>query len=117
MTKDITNRSFDFSVRIVNLAKFLKDKKEYTLSEQILRSGPSVCANLTEANYAQSKADFIHKVSIALKECAETEYWLKLLHHTDYISEKEHQSLNDDCREIIKILITIVKNSKQRITD
>ena len=117
MTKDITNKSFDFSVRIVNLSKFLKkEKKESTISKQILRSGTSICANLTEAEYAQSKLDFIHKNSIALKEAAETEYWLKLLHETKYISTKEYKSLNDDCKEIIKILITIVKKAKGNLT-
>ncbi|MCL2740085.1 MAG: four helix bundle protein [Oscillospiraceae bacterium] len=115
MKKDITNRAFEFSVRIVNLARFLKaEKKEFALAEQVLKSGTSICANLTEAEYAQSKLDFIHKNSIALKECAETEYWLKLFAHTNLISQKEYESLNNDCKEIIKILIVIIKNSKTK---
>ncbi len=98
-------KSKQFAVRIINLYKYLCDeKKEYVLSKQILRSGTSIGANIAESEYAQSRKDFLSKLYIALKECAETIYWLDLLYETDYLSEKEYQSLKDDCEEIRKIL-------------
>ena len=84
----IVDKSFDFAVRIVNLNKYLNnEQKEYVLSKQLLRSGTSIGANVSEAERAQSKADFISKMSIALKEANETNYWLKLLYKTDYLSK------------------------------
>ena len=97
--------------RVINLYKYLRDcKKETILSKQLLRSGTSIGANIREAVYAESHLDFIHKYSISLKECSETEYWLYLLQQTEYISDEEYESINTDCLEILKLLTaTIVK--------
>lgn len=109
----LADKSKAFAIRIINLYKFLcKEKKEYVLSKQLLRSGTSVGANIREAKFAQSKNDFISKMSIALKEISETEYWLELLTETGYISTKQSQSLMNDCTEIIKLLHSTVKTSK-----
>ena len=114
MGKISFDKSLKFAIRIVKLAKFLqKEKKEFIFSKQILRSGTSIGANLSEAEYAQSKADFINKNSIAIKECAETRYWIELLYEGDYISEKEYKSMKDDCEELIKILTAIIKKAKE----
>ena len=100
-------------MRIVNLYKHLSvSKKEFTLSKQILRAGTSIGANVAEAQQAQSRADFISKLSIALKEGYETDYWLRLLNATEYLSDAEFSSLIDDCREIEKMLTAIIKSSK-----
>ena len=113
MDSIITDKSFHFAVRIVKLCKHLRNrKKEYTLSKQLLRSGTSIGANAAEAQQAQSKPDFISKLSIALKETTETKYWLKLLHATEYLTEVEFQSINADCIEIEKILVSILKSTK-----
>ena len=110
----IVDKSFEFAIRVVNLYKYLCEKKnEYTLSKQLLRSGTSIGANVAEAQQAQSKADFISKISIALKEATETKYWLQLLQAANYLSENETKSILDDCTEIEKILVTILKTSKQ----
>ena len=94
--------------------KYLTDKKkEYVLSKQLLRSGTSIGANVAEAEQAQSKPDFVSKMNIALKETSETKYWIKLLKATEFLSEKESDSLLADCVELEKILISIVKSSKQ----
>ena len=115
MDSIITDKSFQFAVRIVKLCKHLRStKKEYTLSKQLLRSGTSIGANTAEAQQAQSKSDFISKLSIALKETTETKYWLKLLYATDYLTEVEFQSIHSDCVEIEKILVSILKSSKDR---
>ena len=109
----IEAKAFSFSVRIVRLYQHLKDKKkEYVLSKQVLRSGTSVCANVTEAEQAQSRADFISKNAIALKEAVETNYWLRLLHATDYITDREFQSMIHDCRELERMLTCIIKTSR-----
>ena len=98
----------------MKLSKHLNvNKKEYVLSKQLLRSGTSVGANIAEAEQAQSKADFISKMNIALKEAVETNYWLRLIQATDYLSETEFTSINSDCRELEKMLTAIVKTSKQ----
>ena len=111
----IVNKSKAFAVRIVNLYKYLSnEKKEYVLSNQMLRSGTSIGANVHEAVQAQSRNDFISKMNIALKEASETEYWLELLHDTDYLSSDEYTSIAKDCSEINKILISIVKTSKSK---
>lgn len=103
----------EFAVRIVNLYKFLvNEQKEFVLSKQILRSGTSIGANIREGEQAQSRADFINKMNIALKEANETEYWLELLMKTDYISQKQYESINDDSIELNKLLITIIKTKK-----
>ena len=111
----IKSKSFIFSVRIVNLYKFLTlEKKEFVISKQLLRSGTSVGAMVRESEHAESKADFIHKLSIALKEANETEYWLDLLKETNYLSETEYLSLQENIKEILKLLVSIVKTSKQK---
>ena len=114
MEQTVERKSFLFAVRIVKLSKHLNtDKKEYVLSKQLLRSGTSIGANITEAEQAQSKADFVSKMNIALKEAVETNYWLRLLQATDYLSETEFMSIYSDCRELEKMLTAIVKTSKQ----
>lgn len=106
-------KSMNFSVRIVRLYQYLcKEKKEFILSKQLLRSGTSIGANLREAKYAQSTNDFISKNSIALKEAAETEYWLELLFHTEFLTEKEYNAIKSDCSQLIKILTSIIKTTK-----
>mgnify|MGYP000869971896 FL=1 len=89
----IKEKSFLFAIEIVSLYKILVERKEFVLSKQLLRSGTSIGANVRESEHAQSKADFIHKLSIALKEANETEYWLDLLYETKYVSESEFQSI------------------------
>ena len=114
MSKSITeSKSFEFAVRIVNLYKYLtKDKNEYVMSKQLLRSGTSIGANVSEGERAQSKADFYAKMSIALKEANETYYWLKLLYETDYLTEKEFLSVEIDVNELISLLISICKTTQ-----
>ena len=110
----VLEKSFSFAVRIVNLYKHLTEqKKEYVLSKQLLRCGTSIGANTTEAQRAQSKPDFISKISIALKEAYETEYWLRLMHETQYITEAAYKSLRDDNEELISLLIAICKTAKE----
>ena len=106
-------KSFQFSVRIVNLYKHLAQaKKEFVLSKQLLRCGTSIGANIAEAQQAQSHPNFISKLSIALKEAYETDYWIRLLNATEYLSDLEFSSLINDCREIEKMLTAIIKSSK-----
>jgi four helix bundle protein len=116
-TKYFKEKSFDFAVRIVNLYKFLiEEKKEFTLSKQVLRSGTNPGAMVRESANAESGADFIHKLSIAQKEIDETMYWLELLKVTSYLTESQFESLNNDAVQIIKLLkssiITRRKNLK-----
>ena len=108
----IENKSFDFAVRIVNLHKHLSaEKKEFVLSKQLLRSGTSIGANVSEAVRGQSKADFLAKMSIALKEANESHYWIRLLYKTDFLTEQEFNSIEKDVVELIKILSSICKTS------
>ena len=110
----IMQKSFAFSVRIMNLHKYLsKQKGEYVASRQICKSGTSIGANVAEAQRAQSTADFVSKMKIALKEANETQYWLKLLHETKYLSDSEFISLHRDLQEILKILTAICKHYPQ----
>ena len=110
----IIDKTLEFSIRIVNMYKYLcKEQSEFVLSKQLLRSGTSIGANVREAEHAQSKADFLNKNNIALKEANETCYWLELLHRTEYITTTMYDSIFADCKEILKILISIVKTSKQ----
>ena len=110
----IMTKSFAFSVRIVNLHRYLVDhKKEYVISKQVYKSGTSIGANIAEAQRAQSTADFVSKMKIALKEANETQYWLQLLHETKTITDKEFVSIHDDLIEILKILTAICKNYPQ----
>ena len=111
----IAEKSFEFAVRIVNLSKFLTaEHKEYILSKQLLRSGTSIGANVAEAQRGQSHADFLAKMSIALKEASETYYWLKLLYRTSYLSKSQFDSLEQDIQEILSILIAICKTASNR---
>ena len=111
----IENKSFGFAVRIVKLSRYLNEQKnEFVLSKQILRSGTSIGANVAEAQQAQSDADFISKMNIALKEAAETKYWIKLLEATDYLSKSETQSILAECIELEKILFSIIRTSKSK---
>ncbi len=112
----ILDKSFEFALRKVKLYKYLtKTKNEYILSKQLIRSGTSIGANVTEAVQAQSKADFISKLSIALKETSETKYWLKLLYGSEYLEEREYDSIVADATEIEKLLVSILKTSKTTI--
>jgi len=109
----IKNKSYNFAIRIVELYKYLKNsKREFTLSRQILRAGTSIGANIEEAIGGQSKKDFISKLSIAYKESRETNYWLRILKDTNYITAEEFQSIIIDLNEIQKLLVTIIKTSK-----
>ena len=116
MQKDnpLLDKSLLFAARIVKLNKYLtKEKKETVIAKQIVRSATSIGANANEAIYGQSKADFIAKLQISLKETAETEYWLRLLILSEYITDKEGNSLLDDCLEIKRILISTLKTVKE----
>lgn len=109
----LIDRSITFAARIIKLYRHLiKNKKETIISKQIVRSGTSIGANINEANYGQSKADFISKLHIALKETAETEYWLKLLVLSEYITHEMGESLLNDCLEIKRILIASINTAK-----
>ena len=112
MDNVIETKSFDFAVRTVNLYKHLTDnKKEFVLSKQLLRSGTSIGANVTEAQKGQSKADFNAKMNIALKEANESEYWIRLLYRTEYLTKEEFNSIEKDIKEIIAILVSICKKT------
>ncbi len=109
----IETKSYNFSKRIVLLHRYLqKEKKEFVMSNQLLRSGTSIGANIAEALQGQSRADFIAKMNIALKEAAETEYWLNLLSETEYLNAHESNSIKKDCLELKRILVCIIKSSK-----
>jgi len=111
----IETKSKAFAIRVVWLARYLQEeKREFVISKQLLRSGTSVGANVKEAISGQSKADFTSKMNIALKESAETEYWLEILHETDYLSDKEFESMYADNKELIRILTSIIKTSKNK---
>ncbi len=106
----LKDKSYQFAIRIVKLSDFLqRDKKEYVLSKQALRSGTAIGALIREAEFGQSKADFSSKMNISLKEANETAYWLSLLKDTEFISENQYLSLQSDCRELIAMLVSTVK--------
>ena len=112
----LIDKSISFASRIIKLHQYLiKTQKETIISKQIVRSGTSIGANINEANYGQSKADFISKMHIALKEAAETEYWLKLLLISDFITEDMGRSLLNDCLEIKRILIASINTAKDSV--
>jgi four helix bundle protein len=119
MTENIIkNKSFAFAIRIVKLYQFLCEiKKEFVLSKQLLRSGTAVGAMVREAEHAESKADFKHKMAIAQKEINESIYWLELLKETDYLTNEQFQSINADAIEIIKLLTSIIKSTKANINN
>ncbi len=114
MEQTVESKSFRFAVRIVKLCKYLNtDKKEYVLSKQLLRAGTSVGANIAEAEQAQSRADFISKMNIALKEAVETNYWLRLLEASNYITQDDFSSIHSECRELERMLTAIIKSAKK----
>ena len=116
MKSAIADESYSFAVRIVNLYRHLTMKKnEFVLSKQVLRCGTSIGANVREGQEGQSKADFVSKFGIALKECNETLYWLDLLHDTHYVTDVQHKSLKSDCTELKRLLVSIVKTSRARL--
>ena len=117
MSKSIVGeKSYRFAIRRVNLYKWLcEEKKEYVLSKQLLRSGTAIGALLKEAEHGQSKSDFLNKVNIALKEANESAYWLMLLKDTGYIIGKEFDSIIKDAEELIKMLVSIVKTTKNKL--
>ena len=110
----IKEKSFLFAIEIVGLYKVLAERKEFVLSKQVLRSGTSIGANVRESEHAQSKADFIHKLSISLKEANETEYWLNLLYETKYITQIEFENLKPKIIELLKLLTSIINTSKSK---
>lgn len=106
-------KSFEFALRIVNICRVLVDEKqEYVLSKQVLRSGTAIGALIREAEHAESKKDFIHKLAIALKEANETEYWLDLLYQSGYLPNEDFQQLSNSNKELLRLLISIIKTSK-----
>ena len=112
MENIIEHKSFQFAVRIVKLCKYIrKSKREVTLTTQLLRAGTSIGANVAESQQAQSRADFIAKLNIALKETAETKYWLRLLCETEYLTKQEFNSIYHDAVELEKLLTSIIKSS------
>lgn len=111
----VADKSKMFAVRIVKLYQYLcTEKREFVLAKQLLRSGTSIGANVKEAIRGQSKADFISKMSIALKEASETEYWLELLYETDFLDKNQFESIYADNQELLKILTSIIKSSSER---
>lgn len=118
MGKDniIQTKSYAFAIRVVNAYRFLVDsEKEFVLSKQLLRSGTAIGALVAEARHAQSSADFLNKMNIALKEANETAYWLSLLKDTAYMSEITYASMAADCNELVALLVSIVKSMKQSL--
>lgn len=114
----VKNKSFGFAVRIVKLYQYLcEQKKEFVLSKQLLRAGTSVGAMVREAEHAESKTDFKHKMAIAQKEINETIYWLELLKETDYLTSEQFESINSDATEIIKLITSILKTTKTNINN
>ena len=109
----LRTKSEDFGLRIINCYKFLcKEKNEYVMAKQLLRSGTSIGANVTEGIYAQSRNDFLSKLSISLKEAQETSYWLRLLYKSEYLDNNQFMSINKDNEEIIKLLVATIKTTK-----
>ena len=112
----IANLSMDFALRIVKLNSYLANtKKEYIISKQIMRSGTSIGANIYESEQAQSKADFIAKLYISLKEANETKYWLELLYRAEYIDKDQYESMSSDLGKIIGTLVNIIKKTKANL--
>jgi four helix bundle protein len=114
----LSDKSYKFAIRIVKVNEYLtKEKKEYTLSKQLLRSGTAVGALVAEAQYAQSKADFINKMYVSLKEANESRYWIRLLTYCNYITEKMSKSIHEDVEELIKMLTSSIKTTKEKINE
>ncbi len=113
---EVKEKSLAFAKRVVKAYQYLcEEKKEYILSKQFLRSGTSIGANIMEAQYASSKKDFLNKMCIALKECAESLYWMELLFSCHSLAENEYVSLQTDCTELQKLLISITKSTKSNL--
>ena len=111
----VKSKSFDFALDIVKLYKYLVyEEKEYVMSKQLLRSGTAVGALIREAEHAESKADFIHKLSISLKEANETDYWIDLLYKSEYLNKKLYMEVHSTIDELIRLLVSIIKSSKMR---
>ena len=114
----VKDKSYAFALRIVKAYKYLtQEQKEFILSKQVLRSGTAIGALIWESVHAQSKADFINKINISLKEANETEYWLMLLKDSEYLDEKTFASIHKDCDELIRLLVSILKSSKGNINE
>ena len=114
----VKEKTFTFAIRVVKLYKYLcSNKKEYILSKQLLRSGTSVGAMVREAEHAETKKDFLHKMAVAQKEINETIYWLDLLKETDYLTAQQHESIKMDAIEIIKLITAILKSTKKNVTN
>ena len=112
----IVTDSKAFAVRIIKLYKYLtEEKKEFVISKQVLRSGTSIGANISESDFAQSRMDFVSKMSIALKEANETKYWLELLVETDYLTEEQYKSVAENVKKIIGTLVNIVNSTKNNV--
>ncbi len=112
----LKEKAYKFALRTVKLYQFLaNEKKEYVMSKQVLRSGTPIGANIEEANQAQSKADFIHKLSISQKESFETHYWIRILRDSDFLTEKLANSLLEDCEEIQKLITSSIKTAKANL--
>jgi len=114
----IYHKSEAFGLRIIKLCKYISDdKSQFVISKQLLRSGTSIGANVAEAKHAESSKDFISKLSIALKESAETAYWLRLLHDNNILTQKQYDSIYNDCESLGKILTSIIKTKKKNMVD
>ncbi|MDR1652040.1 MAG: four helix bundle protein [Prevotellaceae bacterium] len=113
----IQEKSKLFAIRIINFYKYLVSKNEFVLSNQILRSGTAIGALISESEFAQSEKDFLNKLYVALKEANETNYWLELLYETQFIRKEEFESLSQDCKELLKLLISITKTLKTKIAN
>ena len=112
----VKEKSFAFALRVVKLNRYLQaERREYVLSKQLLRSGTAIGALVREAEQAESKADFVHKLAIALKEANETDYWIELLYQSELIDEKGFDSIKPDAVELIKLLISIIKTTRQQL--
>ena len=113
----VAEKSMEFAVRVLKLSGYLRrEKHEYELASQLLRSGTSIGANIREAQYAHSRNDFLAKMQIALKEASETMYWLTLLHRGEILTQEQHESILQDCEEILRMLVSITKQTKAIIT-
>ncbi len=112
----VETKSKNFAIRIVRVYSYLRNEKgEFVMSKQLLRSGTSIEANIAEAECSISKKEFLAKMYIAFKECAETQYWLDLLHETDYLTQNEYESINNDCVELMRILSKITQTTRKQL--
>ena len=111
----IRDKAKSFAIRIIHLYQYLRtERNEFVLSKQLLRSGTSIGANLTEQEFAISQADYLNKTSIALKEAAETDYWIDLLHETKYLTQVEYEAISKDVKELISMLVKAVKTIREK---